>query len=171
MGHFVIKSLTESLSNLQYLGIGSVSGLIEKPGPGVHAARTSVLVEAGQGFTGDHNRKDFWRGERISGREVTMFSAEVAQALGADPLNVGDNVISTGMDLSKLKAGSMIRIGEVLLRRSEKDHRPCDLFARRVSVEAMQAVRDSGTRGALFYVIHGGTMTVGDSIVVEQPEE
>jgi MOSC domain-containing protein YiiM len=163
----VSEQLIASLRSVSFTGPASVLGLIEKPGPGIHASRTTVQVQAGQGFTGDHNKKDFWKGERVPGREVTMFASEIARVVGADPLHVGDNVVSIGIDLSKLQAGDELRIGEVVLRRSEKDHRPCDLFARRVSQEAMLAVKESGTRGALFYVVSGGRLSVGDPITLE----
>lgn len=142
-----------------------VEGLVEKPGPGIHARRDSVVVEAGKGCTGDHSRKDYWKGERISGREVTMFAAEVAETLGFDPVVIGDNIICRGIDLSDLKMGDELQIGQVVLRRAEKDHRPCDLFARRVSQEAMEAVRETRMRGALFYVITSGTISNRDSIL------
>jgi MOSC domain-containing protein YiiM len=161
------KDLIEQLTALKYSGSARVVGLIEKPGPGIHATRLSVDVEAGKGFTGDHPRKDIWRGKRIPGREITMFSAEVAEALSVDPVVIGDNIVSRGLDLSSIEAGDVLRVGEVVLRRSEKAHRPCDLFARRASQDAMEAVRETGTRGALFYVLMGGTICIDDNIKAE----
>jgi len=90
------NELVSSLKQIAFSGMGVVAGLIEKPGPGIHASRQRVEVKKGTGCTGDHHKKDFWKGERIPGREITMFSAEVAHVLGADPLVVGDNIISEG---------------------------------------------------------------------------
>ncbi|MDA1029596.1 MAG: sulfurase [Bacteroidetes bacterium] len=159
------QELIEKLLTLHFSEESVVEGLVEKPGPGIHAKRDMVVVEAGKGCTGDHSRKDFWKGERVSGREVTMFAAEVAEALGIDPVVIGDNIICRGLNLSDLKMGDELQIGQVLLRRAEKDHRPCDLFARRVSQEAMEAVRETRMRGALFNVITGGTISNQDPIL------
>lgn len=98
-----------------------------------------------------------------------MFSAEVAETLGIDPVVIGDNIICQGIDLSRLKMGDELKIGQVVLRRAEKDHRPCELFARRVSQEAMEAVRETRMRGALFYVITGGTISDRDPIRTRLP--
>lgn len=157
--------LTNTLKSLHYSNKGRVVGLVEKPGPGIHASRRQVDVMAGKGCKGDHQLKDYWKGERISGREITMFSAEVGRALGVDPVVVGDNIISEGIDLSKLNAGDKLAVGEVILRRSEKNHRPCDLFEKRVSKAAREAVLENNMRGALFYVEKGGEIKVGDSIL------
>lgn len=159
--------LIHLLGSLTYTGQGEVKALIEKPGPGIHANREKVQVKAGQGFTGDHDRKDFWKGGRIPGREVTMMASEVLNVLGADHLTVGDNIVSFGIDLSKLKAGDEIVVGKVRLRRSEKQHRPCSLFAKRISALAMEAVRETQTRGALFYVLTDGAIQVGEAILPE----
>ena len=116
--------------------------------------------------SGDHAQKDWWKGARIPGREVTAFSSEIASILNVDPCVIGDNLITTGIDLKSLSPGDELHIGAVRLKRSEKDHRPCETFARRVSKEAMLTVRETGTRGALFYVVCGGTLSVGDPITV-----
>ena len=146
--------------------VGRVVGLIEKPGPGIHASRDQIHVKEGIGCSGDHQKKDFWKGERIPGRQITMFSSEVARFLGVDPVVVGDNIVSEGIDLSKLNAGEKIAIGSVTLTRSEKNHRPCELFAERVSQEAKEAVLETNMRGALFYVETSGTIQMGDSITL-----
>ena len=121
------EKLIEKLRTIEFSGVASVVGLIEKPGPGIHAWRPMVQVEAGRGCTGDHVKKDFWKGERIPGREITMFADEVAKALEVDPVKIGDNVISSGLDLSSLQDGDELQIGMVVLRRAEKPHRPCEL--------------------------------------------
>lgn len=161
-----MDALVKQLGALRYRDPGIVLGLVEKVAVGIHASRDQVSVIVGNGFSGDHDRKDFWKGKRVTAREVTAFSSEVSRLLGIDPVVIGDNLITQGIDLSVLKAGDELRIGSIVLRRAEKDHRPCEKFARRASHKAMLAVRESGTRGALFHVWRGGTMRVGDPIEI-----
>ena len=77
----------------------------------MHALVERARVEAGQGFVGDHAKKDWWKGERIPGREVTAIAREVLDALGAGPEVPGDNIITKGLDLKSLQ-----EVGPVFLK-------------------------------------------------------
>jgi len=143
-----------------------VAEVVEKPAPGVHARREVILVETGRGARGNHAHASFWKGKRIEGREVTAMSLEVLQALGASPLVPGDNLITEGVDLGALRPGDRLVIGAAVLERSAKTHRPCDLFARRISPEARQAVAESSLRGALFVVVQSGEIRRHDRIQI-----
>ncbi len=145
-----------------------MAALIEKPAPGVHIRVSRVDVVEGVGFAGDHARKSYWKGEEVPGRHVTAIAREVLDVLGTAWDVPGDNLITAGVDLSRLKEGDRLRVGSVLLVRTAKSHRPCDLFARRTSEEARQAVLATGTRGALFEVASGGTLSTGQPVEVVQ---
>lgn len=162
------RALVAQLETLTYAGSAVVEVVIQKPAVGVHVRVSEAAVEAGLGLVGDHRQKDWWKGKRISEREVTMVAAEVLEALGASPETPGDNLVVRGLDLRALKPGQVIRVGsDVVLRRAVKDHRPCHLFARRISPQAREAVSEGGFRGALFAVVHGGIIRVGDSLQVD----
>ena len=119
----VIDTLVATLSTIAWSMDGQVAGLIEKPEPGRHVPTQEVKVVEGFGFSGDHPRKSFWKGELIPGREVTAISSEVAAILGFDPEVAGDNLVTSRIDLSSLQPGSTIAVGsEVVLRRSLKLH-------------------------------------------------
>jgi MOSC domain-containing protein YiiM len=148
---------------------GSVAYLVEKPEPGVHRGVERVTVEAGSGFVNDHPRKSYWKGNVIPGREVTAVSIETLRAMGASPDLPGDNLITRGIDLSALSAGDVLQIGEVTLRRSPADHKPCALFKTRLGDAAFRAAAN-GQRGALFSVEMGGEIQVGDAIQVVRTE-
>lgn len=139
--------------------------LVEKPEPGVHRSAERVSVQAACGFTGDHARKSFWKGSEIPGREVTAVSIEALRAMGAAPDLPGDNLITRGIDLSVLGPGDQFLIGEVILRRSSANHKPCALFKTRFGDAAFRAAAQ-GQRGALFEVEQGGEVNVGDPIRV-----
>lgn len=162
------QDLLSRLSTLTYPGDAVIAAVIQKPAVGVHVRVSDAAVEAGLGFVGDHRKKDWWKGKRIPEREVTMIAAEVLDAFGTPLETPGDNLVVRGLDLRSLKPDQEVRIGsEVVLRRAVKDHRPCHLFARRISPEAREAVSEGGFRGALFAVVRGGTVHVGDPVHVE----
>lgn len=163
-----VPDLISRLYALSFDGPARIEALIQKPAVGVHVRVSDAAVEAGLGLVGDHRQKDWWKGKRIAEREVTMVSAEVLSTLGAAAETPGDNLVVSGIDLRSLKPGQLVRVGsDVVLRRAVKDHRPCHLFARRISPEAREAVSEGGFRGALFAVLKGGTIRVGDAIHIE----
>ncbi len=159
----MVGNLISSLNSIVW-GPAFVAHLVETPQPHRHVSRNEVDVIAGRGFAGDHDKKSFYRGKHVAGREVSAIAAEVLELVAVDPIVVGDNVITTGLDLSQLSEGDVIRIGDVLLERSWKVHRPCVTFRNRTSPEAFEAVSRTGSRGALFVVRAGGRMSRGDAI-------
>jgi MOSC domain-containing protein YiiM len=161
-----VADCIEALEAVVYRDTGRVAGLIEKPAPGQHVARTRVEVVAGQGFAGDHPRKSWWRGELVPGREVTAMSQEVLAVLGIAPDVPGDNLITEGIDLRALQPGDRLVMGEVVLERSAKPHRPCALFRERTGPEAFE-VASQGWRGALFVVRQGGLLSTSEAIQVQ----
>ncbi len=168
------ERVAEHLTTLRELSWGKrgrVAALIETPQPHRHVMRTTVQVIKGKGFAGDHEKKSFYRGALVPGREVTAISAEVLRTLGIAHHVVGDNLITEGIDLALLEPDDSLEVGEVLLRRSERPHRPCRTFRDRTSPEAFAVVARYGYRGALFVVEREGTITVGDplTIVPAQP--
>lgn len=160
-----VDNLVAKLNSIRW-GRPSVACLVETSQPHRHAARDEVDVVVGKGFAGDHEKKSYYRGEYVPGREVSAMASEVLQVLGVDPVVVGDNLITEGIDLSKLSEGDAVRIGDVLLERSGKAHRPCVPFRNRTSPEAFAAVSQSNARGALFVVRKGGRIQCGDSIEI-----
>lgn len=145
-------------------GEPSVAHLFETPEPHRHVERAEVDVIAGRGFAGDHAKKSFYRDAYVPGREVSAVSLEVLRVFGVEPVVVGDNLITSGIDLSALEAGSILRIGDVMLERSWKEHRPCVHFRNRTSAEAFAAAARAGVRGALFVVRKSGRIRRGQPI-------
>ena len=162
-------ALEQRLQNIEYVGPCRLHALIQKPAVGVHVRVEEARVESGKGMIGDHAKKDWWKGKRIPEREITAISREVMEALGSRVDVPGDNLVLEGVDLRVLRPGSLVRIGEnVVLRRAAKAHRPCDLFARRLSEAARTAVAKLELRGALFSVVQGGSLKCGDSISIDE---
>lgn len=146
----------------------SVAYLVETPDPHRHALREKVEVVLGRGFAGDHEKKSFYRGKYVPGREVSAVAVEVLDVLGVEPITVGDNLITRGVDLAALQEGDRLYIGDVVLERSWKEHRPCITFRNRTSPEAFAVASQDGYRGALFVVREGGNIRCDDAIRVER---
>lgn len=161
-----VDELLARLAEIRWSPEGCVAGLVETPEPHRHVLRDEVFAIEGRGFAGDHGRKSFYRGSYVPGREVTAISLDVLDVLGVDPIVVGDNLITQGIDLARLNEGDVVRVGEVELERTSRPHRPCMTFRDRTSPEAFAVVSRDGYRGALFNVRRGGTIRKGDAIVV-----
>ncbi|MBO6575775.1 MAG: MOSC domain-containing protein [Rhodothermales bacterium] len=160
-----MNDIVESVMRSGFGQPASVAYLVGKPAPGEHLPLERTLVVAGKGFEGDHDRTAWWKGELIPGREVTAMAIEVLRAMRVAPDVPGDNLITRGVDLGALNAGDRLMIGDVVLVRSEKPHRPCALFRQRAGHEAFEAAA-AGLRGALFSVERSGEIAVGDPIEV-----
>jgi hypothetical protein len=141
--------------------------LVESPRSGERETCAEVKVVVGEGFAGDYERKDYYKGERVAGREVSAIAKEVTEVVGADPVVIGDNLVTEGVNLGALDPGDRLEVGDaVVLRRSERPHRPCTPFRERTSAEAFATVARADARGALFYVEQGGVIEAGDPIEV-----
>ncbi|MEX0599671.1 MAG: MOSC domain-containing protein [Rhodothermales bacterium] len=148
---------------------GTVAMLVVTPRPHEHVVREEVRVIRGKGFDGDHDRKSYYRGSYVPGREVSAITLEVLNVLGVEPSVVGDNLITHGIDLASLEKGDVLQVGDVLLERSHREHRPCETFRHRTSPEAFAIVSRGRYRGALFTVRATGTVRRGDPIRVVPP--
>ncbi len=156
--------LVERLEALPLGAEGRVALLVESPAPEARRTPQAVTVVPGVGFAGDHPHKSFWKGEHIPGREVTAINLEVLRLFGTEPAVIGDNLVVEGFDLRALRPGDRVRVGEVVLERSPRPHRPCAKFRDRTSPAAFAAVSRTDRRGALFVVVQGGCIRLGDPI-------
>ncbi len=161
-----VECLLRELNQVTWEGEGCVALLVETPTPHRHVVRKHVDVVPGKGFAGDHAEKSYYRGRYVPGREVSAMTREVLEVLDVEPSVVGDNLITQGIDLARLREGERMQVGDVLLERSARAHRPCATFRDRSSPEAFAAVSRQGYRGALFVVRTGGVIRQGDSIRV-----
>lgn len=160
-----VERLITGLEEISWGSEGRVALLVETPELHRHQVRQEVDVIQGRGFAGDHAEKSFYRGEYVPGREVSAVALELLDALQVEPSVVGDNLITEGIDLARLRTGDLVRVGDrVLLERSNRAHRPCATFRRRSSPEAFAVVSRNSYRGALFVVREGGRISCGDLV-------
>jgi MOSC domain-containing protein YiiM len=92
-----------------------------------------------------------------------------AEVLGHDvpPGYFGENVRTTGLDVTGARLGERWRMGEVLLE-VRKPRTPCQNLSQRVGVEGFHLVFNrTGRVGAMCRVLEPGALGSGDPVLVE----
>ena len=109
------------------------------------------------GLEGDRHAK------ADSKRQVLLMEAETLIKFGLRVGDVKENITTRGIALMSLPVGARLRVGEAVLEITGVC-RPCSRMD-----ELVPGLREmlSGQRGMLARVAQGGTLRVGDSIVVE----
>ena len=109
------------------------------------------------GLEGDRHAK------ADSKRQVLLMEAETLEKLGLHVGDVKENITTRGIALMSLPVGARLRIGQAVFEITDVCH-PCSRMD-----ELRPGLREtlSGQRGMLARVAQGGTLRVGDSIVVE----
>ncbi len=158
----LLGQLRDKLAAIQFLEPASVAALIISPKHGEHVSMQRVDVVPEVGVTGDRPYKQWWRGKRMEGRQISAINAEVLDALGIGYQTPGDNLIIRGIDLAQFEEGDLLRVGDVLLRATGTPHRPCKLFARRTSTPHYVAISAGRFRGTMFDAVDPGTIRVRD---------
>ena len=158
--------------------MGTVEAICIAPSASVHMQPvTEVEAIVGVGLAGDrYARKIGFYSPRPTdpgAREVTLFEAEVLDALRAEhdielaPTEHRRNLTVRGVRLGEL-LGQRFRVGEVLLE-SVKDCPPCEHLEQLLGKPVLRPLLDRG--GLRARVLAGGTIHVGDTIRLEVPSE
>ena len=119
---------------------------------------TLRLVE-GLGIEGDHHARP------RSSRQVLLMAEENCDAFGLAPGEVRENIVTRGIDLQALPAGTRLDIGSALLEIT-KDCEPCAFIDHLRPGLRERMVR---RRGMLARVLRGGEIRVGDAIALRPP--
>lgn len=154
----------ERLAALRYDTVGLIEALILSPQMDEHVPMTSLRVLPEIGVEGQYPGKQWWRGKRVPGRQISAVNAEVLDALEV-PYDVpGDNLIIRGLNLALFRPGDTLRIGDALLAVTPTPHRPCAKFARRTSLTQMKAISGGKLRGILLDARSPATIRVGETV-------
>ena len=113
----------------------------------------------GLGIDGDCHVK------RGGSRQVLLMSEENCDAFGLAPGEVRENIVTRGLDLQALPAGTRLEIGTAALEIT-KDCEPCVFIDRLRPGLRAQMVR---RRGMLARVVRSGDIHIGDPIVEVRP--
>jgi MOSC domain-containing protein YiiM len=123
------------------------------------------------GLTGD---QQISRGHGGVDKAVYAYAAEDAAwwagELGRDvpPGLFGENLRTTGLDVTGAQIGEQWSIGDVLLQ-VQMPRTPCENLSLRMRIDQFhQRFNSTGRVGALLKVLSPGTITAGDQITVEQ---
>jgi len=101
-----------------------------------------------------------------STRQVLLMAEENCDAFGLSPGEVRENIVTRGLDLQNLAAGTLLQIGDAALEIT-KDCEPCSFIeGLRRGLRAQMERR----RGMLARVVRGGEIRVGDEIVLRIPK-
>ena len=149
----------------------------------------SIQLVAGHGVEGDahagatvqHRSRKRWRPDLPNLRQVHLLHAELLDDLrgrGYDvaPGDVGENVLTRGLDLLALPTGAQLHLGADAVVQVTGLRNPCvqlDRFADGL-MEAVLRREPDGTlvrlAGVMGVVLVGGEVRPGDAVQVELPE-
>lgn len=174
MPHLDAATLHAALENLPTppSTVGQVEKVVQRL-PGERRACPPVIrLDVKQGVVGDR-----WSSALLPKKsaQVTAMRADVARLFrqGSDYEILGDNLfISLDTSARNLPPGSRLRVGTARLEVTAKPHRGCDKFAHRVGNDAWAITRAPAwapwqLRGVHLRVLEGGSVRVGDEVVVE----
>lgn len=170
-------------------GSGRVAGLAASPRHRFSKApQPSVLLVEGHGVQGDahagatvrHRSRRRWRPEAPNLRQVHLLSAELLGELAAKgydvgPGDLGENVLTAGLDLLALPTGTVLRLGEEAELEVTGLRNPCvqlDRFADGLMAELVGRGEDGAVvrrAGVMAVVRRSGTVVVGDAVTVLLP--
>ena len=152
------------LDVLRYETIGLIEALVVSPCPDQHCLVSSIHVIPKIGVRDEYPGKQWWRGKRVPGRQISAINAEVLDVLEI-PYDVpGDNMIIRGIDLARFQPGEAVRIGDAILIATQTPHRPCAKLAQRTNLTKMKAISSGQRRGTLFDAYRPATVCVGDAV-------
>ena len=111
------------------------------------------------GLEGDRHAK------RDSRRQVLLMEEETLDRLGLRPGDVREQVTVRDLQLDELDEGARIRVGTALLEVAG----PCQPCERMEEIRPGLRSALVGRRGRFVRVLHAGSFSVGDELVVEPP--
>lgn len=159
----LLAEYTRRLAALRYPGPGWVQELVLSPAEHEHVRVASLEILPEHGPVGQYPGKQWWQGKRVAGRQVSAMSADVLDVLDIAYHVPGDNIILRGIDLSVLRAGDTLRIGDAFLVATHTPHRPCAKLAARTTLTKKTALAAGRLRGILFDALRPATVGVGDA--------
>lgn len=115
-------------------------------------------------FRTDHGIEGDRHAGRTRFRQVLIMDSETQTEFGIDPAVTRENVTTTGLDISSLRRGMRVRLGETAVVEITGDCAPCSQMD-----EARPGLREdiAGRRGVLGRIVADGAVRPGDAIVID----
>lgn len=155
--------------------MSEVYSLVYQPGPSEHVEPyhyNRVLVQqvnliARHGIEGDY------KSGRSPNRQVNLMSYEVVQELVAEgfkaqPGELGEQMVISGLDVRTLDAGDRLQLGESAVLEIVKPRTGCDWFE---EIQGRSKQETVNRLGVLARVLVSGVVNVGDSVRVMETIE
>jgi MOSC domain-containing protein YiiM len=118
----------------------------------------SATAISGQGLEGDRS----CNADNV--RQVLVMDQETLNHLELLPGQIKENITTTGLDLSQVKKGQVLFIGDEVTMEFVGSCLPCHKMDQ---IRPGLQDRLKGRRGMLAVVLNGGTFKVGDPVRVE----
>jgi MOSC domain-containing protein YiiM len=154
---------------------GRLTLIVRRPSAGQRDLPAEVMLHQDSGLDGDNwlvrGSSSTPDGSAHPNRQITVMNARVAELVagGTERMPLCGDQLFIDMDLSvdNLPAGSMLAVGQVVLRVSEEPHLGCAKFVERFGGEAMRFVnsrlgRTLRLRGMNTRIVVPGLVRVGD---------
>ena len=121
-----------------------------------------VQLRAGYGIEGDRRAG---RAGASTDRQVLIMDSETQRELDIGPAVTRENVTTVGLDISVLRTGQRVRLGDSAVVEITGDCAPCSFMD-----EARPGLREQidGRRGVLGRVVADGLVRQGDTVALEQ---
>lgn len=152
------------LAALRFETVGVIEALFVSPQPGEHLAVSCLRVLPEIGVEGQYPGKQWWRGQRVPGRQISALNAEVLDALEIGYAVPGDNLVIRGIDLEQFQPGDTLRVGDALLFVTPTPHRPCAKLAARTTLTKKTALGPGKRRGLLLDTTRPANIHLGDPV-------
>jgi len=122
---------------------------------------SSATLITGVGLDGDKHA------EAKSNRQLLLADKEALDAVGVTPGTIKENLTVEGLNVMGLPTGTRLRLGGSAVLEITKVCEPCFRMD-----EIRMGLKDElvGRRGMVSRVIRGGTISVGDPIMIEEAE-
>ncbi len=95
-----------------------------------------------------------------STRQILLIEKEILDALELRPGIVKENITTQGIQLTSLRAGQRLRVGNAVLQVTK----PCKPCHRMDEIRSGLQAELQGRRGMLARVVEGGTISLGDPV-------
>jgi MOSC domain-containing protein YiiM len=154
---------------------GRVVLIVRRPAAGERELPAAAVLNPAAGLDGDNwltrGSTGMPDGSADPDRQITVMNARVAELVagGTKRMPLAGDQLYVDLDLSvdNLPVGSMLMVGQAVLRVSEAPHLGCAKFVERFGAEAMRFVnsrlgRQLRLRGMNTRIVVPGTVRVGD---------
>jgi len=156
-----------SAHELDKLVLGEVVAVSLSEGgiPKIPQDSVSVIEK---GIVGDHQAHEK---HRRPDRALSLWDEEILQELCREGYNIvagaiGENILLRGVDVQQMAVGTLLEIGDVLIK-LEQPRKPCFILDP-IDVKLKDVI--AGRCGFMASVVFGGDVRPGDIVRLVQPE-